>query len=51
MFAWYQQAEVCYAYISDATTVADLGRSQWFRRGWTLQDLLAPADVVFYGAR
>ncbi|KAK4692124.1 hypothetical protein P7C71_g5019, partial [Lecanoromycetidae sp. Uapishka_2] len=25
-----------------------LGRSRWFKRGWTLQELLAPREVVFY---
>jgi hypothetical protein len=27
-----------------------LFRSQWFSRGWTLQELLAPKNVVFYSA-
>jgi hypothetical protein len=25
-------------------------RSRWFSRGWTLQELLAPTDLVFYSA-
>lgn len=25
-----------------------LGRSEWFTRGWTLQELLAPAKVLFF---
>ena len=27
-----------------------LRRSRWFKRGWTLQELLAPSNVVFYTA-
>lgn len=30
------------------TLVQHLGRSRWFKRGWTLQELLAPQNVVFY---
>ncbi|KAK0730325.1 heterokaryon incompatibility protein-domain-containing protein [Lasiosphaeris hirsuta] len=57
MFAWYQQAKLCYAYLSDVssdcntTTDAlskpdsDFCQSKWFTRGWTLQELLAPSTV------
>jgi hypothetical protein len=30
------------------TTAEQFARSRWFTRGWTLQELLAPASVVFY---
>jgi Heterokaryon incompatibility protein (HET) len=58
MYQWYQNAAVCYAYLSD--TVKDgipnrylspnkhFTESKWFTRGWTLQELLAPPFVVFY---
>lgn len=26
-----------------------LGQSRWFRRGWTLQELLSPYELLFYG--
>ena len=26
----------------------DIRVSRWFKRGWTLQELLAPQDVIFY---
>ncbi|KAE8441223.1 hypothetical protein EG329_005623 [Mollisiaceae sp. DMI_Dod_QoI] len=58
MFKWYQEAEICYAYLSD---VVSLGQematfkrsgsekdSEWFERGWTLQELLAPREVKFF---
>ena len=62
MFRWYQHADKCYAYLSDVsicehianprllkTTWEDaLKESQWFRRGWTLQELIAPASVEFF---
>ncbi|KAK0639376.1 heterokaryon incompatibility protein-domain-containing protein [Cercophora newfieldiana] len=60
MFAWYRQAEVCYAQLEDVPTVlpgdfsrpfSPFGRSRWFRRGWTLQELIAPRRVEFYDAR
>jgi hypothetical protein len=61
MFRWYRNAKKCYVYLSDVkystlTDDRDLSRrwhpalrhSKWFTRGWTLQDLLAPALVAFY---
>ncbi|CAG8978176.1 hypothetical protein HYALB_00011492 [Hymenoscyphus albidus] len=49
MFLWYRNAEVCYAYLSDVDEDSELSGSLWFTRGWTLQELLAPSKVVFYG--
>ncbi|KAK7957837.1 hypothetical protein PG988_012685 [Apiospora saccharicola] len=48
MFEWYARAKVCYAYLADYTEVEDLPRCRWLRRGWTLQELIAPGNVVFY---
>jgi len=55
MFRWYQEAQVCYAYLSDvpdeqAGCDVAFGQSLWFTRGWTLQELLAPYSVEFYAA-
>ncbi|KAF1817996.1 uncharacterized protein K489DRAFT_328495, partial [Dissoconium aciculare CBS 342.82] len=50
MFQWYRNAEVCLAYLEDVPTVSDMAtfeQSVWFRRGWTLQELLAPGVVIF----
>lgn len=47
MYAWYQNADICYAYLSDVRDSEEYGESAWFERGWTLQELLAPADVLF----
>ena len=53
MYRWYWQAAICYAYLSDVSTnynawKQELEASRWFTRGWTLQELLAPAVVEFY---
>ncbi|KAK3988769.1 vegetative incompatibility protein HET-E-1 [Cladorrhinum sp. PSN332] len=57
MFQWYQAAAICYAYLVDVDSAEDpageessFSRSRWFRRGWTLQELLAPAELVFVGS-
>ena len=58
MFRWYQKARVCYAYLADvlkdtnpnedSLVPEEFSRSRWFTRGWTLQELVAPQNVVFY---
>ncbi|KAI0361777.1 HET-domain-containing protein [Trametes cingulata] len=54
MYDWYSRASVCYAFLADVPTDQDpadsdssFRKSVWFRRSWTLQELLAPQDVVF----
>jgi ankyrin repeat protein len=47
MFNYYNEAELCVAYLADVESVGDLEVSEWFIRGWTLQELLAPQVVVF----
>lgn len=50
MFDWYRDARVCLAYLLDVEHPADsvaFRRSVWFRRGWTLQELVASTVVVF----
>jgi hypothetical protein len=63
MFRWYRKAARCYVYLSDVSTAGcesglppsslpswepAFRRSRWFTRGWTLQELLAPASVQFF---
>lgn len=53
MFRWYQEAQVCYAYLSDVPSGLDyrspkFRRSRWFTRGWTLQELIAPRSLIFF---
>ncbi|KAL7935748.1 heterokaryon incompatibility protein domain-containing protein [Trichoderma chlorosporum] len=62
MFRWYQNAARCYVYLSDISDPgvtndsqqselmweSAFRKSRWFTRGWTLQELLAPASVEFF---
>ena len=58
MYSWYEGSSVCYAYLHDVEkqkSMSDYAKkysafrsSKWFRRGWTLQELIAPRKVVFY---
>jgi hypothetical protein len=61
MFRWYRDATKCYVYLPDVswprTDSADgpneawkwtFRKSEWFSRGWTLQELIAPASVDFF---
>jgi hypothetical protein len=52
MYRWYQRAAVCYVYLEDLLepSAARFAASRWFTRGWTLQELIAPAMVEFYDA-
>jgi len=62
MFRWYRNAAKCYVYLSDVSRPAfeandkfsqlpwesTFRKSRWFTRGWTLQELIAPASVEFF---
>lgn len=60
MCRWYRDAAKCYVYLSDVSAETDKSergqrgwesafrKSRWFTRGWTLQELLAPASVEFF---
>jgi hypothetical protein len=53
MWRWYRESTACYAYLddvdrSDHTADANLAESKWFTRGWTLQELLAPSNLIFF---
>jgi hypothetical protein len=61
MFRWYKNARKCYVYLADVSSSAGDGNndrpdrwepaiknSRWVTRGWTLQELLAPASVEFF---
>jgi hypothetical protein len=59
MFRWYQNAAICYVYLSDVSVSSDdpessvvwlhaFHRSRWFKRGWTLQELIGPEKVEFF---
>jgi hypothetical protein len=50
MFEWYRCSNVCYAYLADVSAgdSRSFVTSRWFRRGWTLQELIAPDKVNFF---
>ena len=60
MYRWYANAKACYAYLHDVDgssfpTKKDNekypksnGWPEWFSRGWTLQEMIAPSDVQFF---
>ncbi|KAK3319270.1 heterokaryon incompatibility protein-domain-containing protein [Apodospora peruviana] len=59
MFQWYKSAIVCFVFLFDLPAVGEgedesiaLHRNfehcRWWERGWTLQELIAPANVLFF---
>jgi hypothetical protein len=64
MYRWYQQSTKCYVYLTDVyDSIHDTGgkdrqipwedkfrSSRWFKRGWTLQELIAPKVVEFFAS-
>jgi tetratricopeptide (TPR) repeat protein len=60
MFEWYRKAVRCYVFLSDVSVAspteaaqrssweASFRASDWFTRGWTLQELIAPVSVDFF---
>jgi hypothetical protein len=47
MYRWYKESHVCYAFLAHTPWT----ESDWFERGWTLQELLAPDVVRLFDAR
>lgn len=61
MYEWYLRSRMCFVYLSDVPSVEAFNdsftkpesafrKSKWFTRGWTLQELLAPQILRFFGA-
>ncbi|KAI6008174.1 heterokaryon incompatibility protein-domain-containing protein, partial [Pisolithus orientalis] len=48
MFAWYRRSSLTIVYLSDVPDTGSFESSEWFRRGWTLQELLASGNILFY---
>ncbi|KAI6013259.1 heterokaryon incompatibility protein-domain-containing protein, partial [Pisolithus marmoratus] len=60
MYRWYRNAQRCYVYLGDVDESAfpteqdfskfnkSNGWPEWFSRGWTLQELIAPQEVEFF---
>ena len=60
MFQWYANAKTCYAYLhglddsfiptekDDEKYRKSNGWPEWFSRGWTLQEMIAPRNLQFF---
>ncbi|KAI6107097.1 heterokaryon incompatibility protein-domain-containing protein [Pisolithus croceorrhizus] len=60
MYRWYHNSEMCYVYLHDVDEpsfpakqdFSRFGKSngwpEWFSRGWTLQELIAPENAQFF---
>ncbi len=54
MYGWYASAEICFVYLADVehdqeprSAGSQFRDSKWHTRGWTLQEMIAPAQVLF----
>jgi len=53
MFIWYRHSALTIVYLSDvppSSRSGALARSAWNKRGWTVQEFLAPRIVLFFQA-
>ncbi|KAI6808682.1 hypothetical protein KC332_g12995 [Hortaea werneckii] len=54
MYSYYATAQKCYAFLADVgsseTDQDCFSQARWWLRGWTLQELLAPAYVQFFSS-
>jgi len=54
MYRWYRCSKTCYTYLHDVSNNfprkanGDTGLPEWFSRGWTLQELIAPTVLKFF---
>ena len=59
MYRWYENSRICYVYLHDVhypffpTALHNMYRKsngwpEWFSRGWTLQEMIAPRNVQFF---
>lgn len=55
MYAWYENSHVCYVYLEDYNSPSrfnvdpdELEYCRWFKRGWTLQELISPRHIEFF---
>ena len=55
MYRWYRCSQTCYAYLHDVAkdnfprqALNKSADSEWFFRGWTLQELIAPQVLKFF---
>jgi hypothetical protein len=60
MYRWYRNSQICFVYLVDVPEQPKDGvlsewrehvrRCRWLRRGWTLQEMLAPEKLIFFSS-
>ncbi|OJA14572.1 hypothetical protein AZE42_06368 [Rhizopogon vesiculosus] len=48
MHRWYYNSDICIVHLAESETIEDMMYDEWTRRGWTLQELLAPVNIKFF---
>jgi len=48
MFSWYRLSALTMVHLADVSDTGGLTNSVWFKRGWTLQELLPPRTMLFF---
>ena len=48
MFRWYRHSILTIVHLADVSDDDELSSSEWSKRGWTLQELLAPRTLLFF---
>ncbi|KAF9476756.1 hypothetical protein BDN70DRAFT_923071 [Pholiota conissans] len=49
MYKWYENSSICIVYLAESDDLSNVAKDSWFTRGWTLQELIAPRELKFYG--
>ncbi|OAX37463.1 hypothetical protein K503DRAFT_771461 [Rhizopogon vinicolor AM-OR11-026] len=50
MFRWYENSEICIIHLAQSETIEDIMDDEWMKRGWTLQELLAPRKIKLFSS-
>ncbi|KAJ8585780.1 hypothetical protein M405DRAFT_935811 [Rhizopogon salebrosus TDB-379] len=45
MYRWYFNSDICIIHLAQSETIEDILYDEWTKRGWTLQELLAPVNI------
>ncbi|KAG2040917.1 heterokaryon incompatibility protein-domain-containing protein [Suillus americanus] len=48
MFRWYSNSAICIVHLAQSETIEHITDDEWMKRGWTLQELLAPDQIKLF---
>jgi len=48
MFRWYRNSYICIIHLAQSDTIQSMTGDEWMKRGWTLQELLAPRRIKLF---